>query len=108
MHFDKSAFCGVIAPIVNPCREDEGLDDKALIANANRLLATKIKGLYINGGTGDAEKLTLEDVAKTQQEWIKDRTYTYGILGDPKDLDMKFLHTLGPVKTVSLEEIFGY
>lgn len=54
------------------------------------------------------EKLTLEDVAKTQQEWIKDRTYTYGILGDPKDLDMKFLHTLGPVKTVSLEEIFGY
>ena len=61
MHFDKSAFCGVIAPIVNPCREDEGLDDKALIDNANRLLATKIKGLYINGGTGDAEKLTLEE-----------------------------------------------
>ena len=30
------------------------------------------------------------------------------ILGDPADLDLAFLKTLGPVKTVSMEEIFGY
>ena len=30
------------------------------------------------------------------------------IRGDIKDLDTKFLATLGPVQVLSLEEIFGY
>ena len=54
------------------------------------------------------QDMTLEDVKAFQQKWIKDRDYTYGILGDIKDLDMDYLRTLGPVKEVSLEEIFGY
>ena len=54
------------------------------------------------------QNMTLEDVKATQQKWIKDREYTYMILGDIQDLDLNFLKTLGPVKTVSLEEIFGY
>lgn len=53
-------------------------------------------------------KMTLSDLKATQQKWIKGRTYNYGILGDIKDLDMSYLNTLGPVKVVSLEEIFGY
>ena len=52
--------------------------------------------------------LTLEDVKAAQQQWVKDRTYAYAILGDIKDLDTDYLKTLGPVKIVSLEEIFGY
>ena len=52
--------------------------------------------------------LTLQDVADWQKEWVKDRTYTYAILGDTKDIDIDYLKTLGPVKTVTLEEIFGY
>ena len=55
-----------------------------------------------------AQNATLADVVATQQKWVKGRTYTYGILGDIKDLDTKFLSTLGPVQTLSLEEIFGY
>lgn len=54
------------------------------------------------------QDMTLEDVKAFQQEWIKGRTYTYGILGDIKDLDTDFLKTLGDVKTVTLEDIFGY
>ena len=54
------------------------------------------------------QNLTLEDVKATQQKWVKDRTYVYGILGDIKDLDTKYLRTLGPVQTLSLEDIFGY
>ena len=50
----------------------------------------------------------LDDVVATQQKWVKDRHYTYAILGDIKDLDTKYLSTLGPVQQVSLEEIFGY
>ena len=52
--------------------------------------------------------LTLADVKATQEKWVKDRTYTYFILGDPNDLDMDFLKSLGPVKIVSLDEIYGY
>ena len=52
--------------------------------------------------------LTFEDVKDTQKKWVEDRTYHYGILGDIKDLDTKYLRTLGPVQTLSLEEIFGY
>ena len=52
--------------------------------------------------------LTLADVKAAQEQWVKDRTYTYAILGDIKDLDLNYLKTLGPVKTVALEDIFGY
>lgn len=54
------------------------------------------------------QDMTLEDVKAIQEKWVKDRKYTYAILGDIKDLDMAYLKTLGPVKTVTLEEIFGY
>ena len=52
--------------------------------------------------------MTLDDVAAFQEASVKDRPYTYAILGDIKDLDVDYLKTLGPVKTVSLEDIFGY
>ena len=55
-----------------------------------------------------AQTLTLDDVKATQQKWVKDRTYAYGILGDIKDLDTAYLQTLGPVQILTLEEIFGY
>jgi hypothetical protein len=54
------------------------------------------------------QTLTLEDVKETQQKWVEDRTYHYGILGDIKDLDTRYLRTLGPVHTLTLEEVFGY
>ena len=52
--------------------------------------------------------MTLEDVKAIQQKWVADRKYVYAILGDPADLDRDFLQTLGPVRNVTLEEIFGY
>ena len=54
------------------------------------------------------QNLTLEDVKKAQDQWVENRTYHYGILGDIQDLDTDYLKTLGTVKVLSLEEIFGY
>ena len=54
------------------------------------------------------KSLTLDDVVKFQQENIKGRPYTYCILGDKNDLDMRYLRTLGTIKYVSHEDIFGY
>jgi predicted Zn-dependent peptidase len=53
-------------------------------------------------------EMTMEDLLATHEKWIKGRTYQYGILGDPKDMDMAFLRTLGPVQMLSAEDIFGY
>ena len=52
--------------------------------------------------------LTMDELLATHERWIKGRPYIYALLGDPTDLDLNFLKTLGPVQQVTLEEIFGY
>ncbi len=52
--------------------------------------------------------MTLDDVAATQERWVKGRSYDYAILGRVSDLDTDYLKTLGDVEVVTLEEIFGY
>ncbi len=54
------------------------------------------------------QSMTLDDVKATQQKWVKGRHYIYGILGDIQNLDLNYLKTLGPITTVSQEELFGY
>ena len=54
------------------------------------------------------QDMTMDDVVAYQNKWVKDRKYVYGILGDEGDFDMDFLRSLGPVKIVSQEEVFGY
>ncbi len=54
------------------------------------------------------EKMTLDDLKTFHQQWIKDRKYTYSILGDIKELDMNKLESLGPVTILTREQIFGY
>ena len=57
------------------------------------------------------QRMTLEEfeaLKAAQEKWVKGRTYVYGILGDIKDLDLNYLKTLGPIRTVSQEELFGY
>ena len=51
---------------------------------------------------------TISDVVKFQQEWVKGRTYHFGILGDKKHLDMKSLKQMGEVVELTTEQIFGY
>ena len=54
------------------------------------------------------QAMTLADVKAAQEKWVKNRKYVYGILGDIQDLDLNYLKTLGPIRTVSQEELFGY
>ena len=70
--------------------------DLGLTVPREKLIYDKIAGM------------TMFDLLSTHEDWIRGRTYHYAILGDVKDLDMDFLRTLGPVKIVSPEEMFGY
>ena len=111
--------------IINNLPESEAafkIAKESLIANlrTSRTIGMGVLNSYINcrdlGLSEPLDKeifealqnMTLKDVNEVQTEWVKDRHYTYAILGDIRDLDTEFLSTLGPVKTVSLEEIFGY
>jgi len=52
--------------------------------------------------------MTLDDVKAFQEKYVKNRPYTYCILGDSKELDLKALEKIGRVKKLTKEEIFGY
>ncbi len=52
--------------------------------------------------------ITLEDIVKFEKENMAKKTYKYLILGDEKNLDIKALEKIAPIKRVSTEEIFGY
>ena len=111
--------------IINYMPESEAAFDVAKEAIITRLRTSRTSGKDImNNYLSDRDlglsenrdkyafetvpSLTLADVKKTQEEWVKGRTYAYGILGDIKDLDTKYLKTLGNVQVLKLEEIFGY
>jgi predicted Zn-dependent peptidase len=53
---------------------------------------------------------TLQDVKAFQERYIKDRPYVYYIVGDKAKLDFAAINQIAPrqVKTLTLEEIFGY
>ena len=52
--------------------------------------------------------LKLEDIVKFADERMARKPRRYMILGNEKELDLPALLQVGPIKRVSLEEIFGY
>jgi predicted Zn-dependent peptidase len=52
--------------------------------------------------------MTLQDVKAFQEKYVKNKAFTYCILGDTKDLDIESLKKIGPVTILTQEEIFGY
>lgn len=111
--------------IINNMPESEaafGIAKEAIIARlrTNRTVKSDVLWSYLNlrdlGLEESRDKLIYEkvqsmalaDVKAAQEKWVKGRKYVYGILGDIKDLNGAYLKTLGPIQTVSQEEIFGY
>ena len=55
-----------------------------------------------------AQTWTLDDVKNFQQQYVKDKKYTYCVLGDEKDMNRKIVDKYGTLQKLTLEEIFGY
>ena len=53
-------------------------------------------------------KVTLQDIVDFEKANIAGKAYRYIILGDEKQLDMKVLEKIGPVKRLTTEEVFGF
>ena len=56
----------------------------------------------------EVQRLTLDDVVAFQKARVANRTYRYLVLGNKKDLDMKYLKSRGKVKKLSTKDIFVY
>ena len=56
----------------------------------------------------DLPKVTLQDIVKFEQEYMARKPYRYIILGNKEMLNMDFLRTLGPVRELTTDEVFGY
>ena len=54
------------------------------------------------------DKVQLKDIVDFEKQNMANKAYRYIILGDEKELDMKYLEKLGPVRRLSLVDIFGY
>lgn len=52
--------------------------------------------------------LGLKDLEAFFNSYISGQTYNYSLVGDESKLDLKSVEKLGPVKKLSLEELFGY
>ena len=111
--------------IINNMPESEAafkLAKEAVLTNlrTSRTIKDEVLWKYIAnkdlGVTEDRNKaifekvqdMTFADLKAAQEQWIKDRKYTYCILGDLKDLDQDYLRKLGTVQIVSQKEMFGY
>lgn len=55
-----------------------------------------------------APSMTLPEIKAFQEKWVKGRNYTYCVLGDEKDIDLKSLQQYGPIQKLTQEELFGY
>lgn len=52
--------------------------------------------------------ITMSDILRFEQENVKGKPLHYIILGNEKELDMKAIEKIAPVRRVTLEQIFGY
>ena len=111
--------------IINEMPESEEAFQVAKTALLSKLRTSRTTGMgvlnkYVSlrdlGLTEDRDKaifekiqnMTLADVKAFQEKWIKGRSYAYGLLGRESDFDMDFARSLGPVTSLTLEDIFGY
>ena len=53
-------------------------------------------------------QLTLADIVKFEHDNMARKPWRYIILGDEKNLDMKSLEKIAPIKRVTTKQIFGY
>ncbi len=56
----------------------------------------------------DLQNVTLQDIVRFEQQQVARKPYRYIILGDEKELDMESLGKIGPVRRLTIEDIFGY
>lgn len=58
---DTKIFHGIFTPVVSPCDDSDGFLYDSFAANVERLFRAGVDGLYVCGGTGDAQLLRVPE-----------------------------------------------
>ena len=77
----------------------------------SRYIMTKRLGLEkdLSKATYQAiQQLQLKDIVAFEEANMARKPFRYIILGDEKELDMPALEKIGPIRRLTLEEVFGY
>lgn len=53
-------------------------------------------------------QMTSADLKAFQQQYVKNRAFTFLVLGDKTKIDFEYLYSIGPVEELSMEDLFGY
>jgi predicted Zn-dependent peptidase len=56
----------------------------------------------------NVSEMTLESLIAFQESHLKNKAKTYMVLGRESDINFKALEQIGPVKKLTLEDLFGY
>lgn len=56
----------------------------------------------------EVDKMTLDDLRRFHDTYFSGKPYTYAVVASESRLNPKDLQKIGTVKTISLEELFGY
>lgn len=54
------------------------------------------------------QAVKVDDLVAFQQQYVKSRAFTVLVIGDRNNVDMEYLQSLGQVRELSLEEVFGF
>lgn len=75
-------------------------------------LATQALGYNYDLRTHIYDWLSAENISDRleafHRDYIRERPFRYMVMGDKKNTDMEYLKSLGNVREISLEEVFGY
>ncbi len=76
--------------------EAQRMKDLGMDQDLDRLLYQRLK------------KATIQDLIDFQAKYVKNRHYTFMVLGDQKQIDKEYLKTFGELKVLSMKDVFGY
>lgn len=76
--------------------ESQRMKDLGMDQDLGKLLYERLK------------KATIQDLIDFQAKHVKNRHYTFMVLGDQKQIDMEYLKTFGDLRVLSMKDVFGY
>ena len=82
----------------------DGIPDAADMTLSNFIVTAAMN----NNAVTPEILVEMQDIVNFEKEQMANKACRYIILGDEKELDMKALEKIGPVKRLTTEEIFGY
>lgn len=54
------------------------------------------------------QQASLDELIEFHKQHVKGRKYTFMVLGDQKQIDLDYLKNFGNLRTLTMEEVFGY